>query len=402
MELPTVHRLRDQGWLKQTYWYSLQPGAPAQIQYDDGIQLRHLQMGPEDIEAYQRTKEKLWADIHGLHAARFSTEDFRQYARYNAKTADALLRHADELDVVYIHDFQLLQVGALVGLAAPCVLRWHVPWDPKRIPPYTRRFMLSVMEDFDSVVVSTRRDLQGLLDAGFKGRVRQVYPHIEVDDWPQPPPAEVARLEEAWGLDPDDPLFLLVARMDPMKRQDLAIRAFAMIRRRNPRARLALVGNGSFSGTFARIGPQSKADAWKSNLLRLVADLRLDGSVLFTHWIPDSLLVAAYSRAHAVLLPSDIEGFGLTPLEAWRYGAVPIVSDGAGAAEVVLHGVNGLVFHAGNVDELATAMEQVLVDPALRDRCATAGRLTLPQFATEKATPHIQAVLGEAMEGFGR
>src|SRR5687768_6419053 len=187
MELPTIHRLRNEGWLKRAVWYSLQPGAPAQIQYENGIELRHLHMEPEDVTAYQRTKEKLWADIHGLPAEPFSGEDFRQYARYNWKTADALLRQVDDLDIVYIHDFQLLQVGALVGLAAPCVLRWHVPWDPYRIPDYSRKFMLSVMEDFDSVVVSTRRDLQGLLDAGFKGKVRQVYPHIEVADWPEPP-----------------------------------------------------------------------------------------------------------------------------------------------------------------------------------------------------------------------
>ena len=31
----------------------------------------------------------------------------------------------------------------------------------------------------------------------------------------------------------------------------------------------------------------------------------------------------------------DIEGFGLTPLEAWRYGRVPIISSGCGAAEIV-------------------------------------------------------------------
>ena len=402
MVLPTLSNLRSVGWMKQAYWYSLQPGAPAEVDLQGDIQLRHIEMPADELKSYGRSKEKLWNDIHGLPSQPFSGEDFRQYARFNARTADALLEHADELDVAYIHDFQLLQVGALLGLAAPCVLRWHVPFNPKLIPPYTRNWMLRVMEDFDAVMVSTRRDLQGLMDAGFKGKARQVYPHIEPSDWPDTTPSQVAEMEDKWNLKPSTTVFLLVARMDPMKRQDLAIRAFAKVHAANPDTRLVLVGNGSFSGKLGGQTSKGKSEEWRNKLQWITAELGLTNAVTFAHWVPDGLLAAAYARADAVLLTSDIEGFGLTPLEAWRYGRVPILSSGCGAAEIVTDRINGLIFPAGDESALASAMMSILTDRTMVDRVGEAGRATLPLYAASQVNPTIRAILDEAIQGYAR
>ena len=401
MVLPTIQQLRGAGFVGKVDWYSLNPGAPPLVPFDDGETiLHHLQMKPADLEAYGRSKEKLWADIHGLPHPPLQAEDFRQYARYNARTADAMLEHAGDLELAYIHDFQLMQVGSLIGLAAPCVLRWHVPFDPRRMPAYTRQFLVRVMEDFDSVIVSTRRDLQGLVDAGFHGKVRQIYPHIEPKDWPAAKPDEVARLEEVWDLRPDDPLLLMVARMDPMKRHDLAVRAFARVRRKHPRARLALVGNGSFSGRLgSSVGP-GKADLWRAEVQGVAAELGVADAIRFAHWVPDGLLAAAYTRAAAVLLPSDIEGFGLTPLEGWMHARPCIVSSGIGAAEIVTKDVNGLVFPAGDEEALASCMDRILSDPAAADRMGEVGKATLPNHTAEAALPPVRAVLDEALAGF--
>jgi glycosyltransferase involved in cell wall biosynthesis len=401
MVLPTLQNFRQQGWMRKAYWYSLQPGAPDRVDLEGGaIQLRHIDMPADELKAYGRSKEKLWNDLHGLPSQRFSADDFRQYARYNFRTADALLEHAEELDVAYIHDFQLLQVGAMLGLAAPCVLRWHVPFNPKLIPAYTRHWMLRVMEDFDAVMVSTRRDLQGLVDAGFHGRVRQVYPHINPDDWPMPTAAQVSDLEAQWNLRPDTRVFLLVARMDPMKRQDLAIRAFARIHNQDPNTRLVLVGNGSFSGPLGGHTGKGKSAEWREKLKWIVAELSLTNAVTFAHWIPDGLLAAAYRRSEAVLLTSDIEGFGLTPLEAWRYGRVPIISKGCGAAEIIVHGNNGLLFDVGSEESLADAMRTVLQDRSGVERMGESGRITLPNFTASHVNPAIRGLFDEVIENY--
>ncbi len=401
MVLPTLQHLRAAGFLNHAHWYSLNPGAPSVVPMDGGnVTLHHLDMNPVALEAYGRSKEKLWADIHGLPHAPLQAEDFRQYARYNARTADALLEHGSDLELAYIHDFQLMQVGGLIGPAAPCVLRWHVPWDPKRMPPYTRQFLLRAMEDFDAVIVSTRRDLQGLMDAGFHGKVRQIYPHIDPQDWPSATQEGLRRLEEAWHLPEDAPLFLMVARMDPMKRHDLAVRAFARVAKKHPTARIAFIGNGSFSGKLGATTGPGKADRWRATVEAETQKLGLRDRVVFAHWVPDDLLAAAYARCTAVLLPSDIEGFGLTPLEGWIYKRPAIISDGIGASEIVNHGVNGLVFPAGNEAAFADAMDRVLSDPEATRRMGETGNVTLPNFTAQAAGPRIKEVLDEALAGF--
>jgi len=248
--------------------------------------------------------------------------------------------------------------------------------------------------------VSTRRDLHGLLDAGFRGKVRQIYPHIEPTDWSEATPNDIARLEETWGLHPDDPLLLLVARMDPMKRHDLALRAFARLAASHPKARLALVGNGSFSGRLgSSVGP-GKADKWRAHLEHVAADLGISDRVIFTHWVPDGLLSAAYARAAAVVLPRHIEGFGLTPLEGWVHGRPCIVSSGIGASEIVVNGVNGLVFPAGDDEAFAVAMRRILDSREDADKMGEAGRASLPNFTAKASVPHVKAVLEDARQGF--
>lgn len=398
MVLPSLRELRKSGWLHHADWYSLQPGAPTNVALDDGtITLHSLDMPPEQLQAYGRGKEKLWNDLHGLPSQPFNGEDFRHYVRFNARATDAMFEHAAEADLAYIHDFQMLQVGGLVGLAAPCVMRWHVPFDPRLIPAYTRHWIVRALESFDTVIVSTRRDLQGLIDAGFTGRVRQVYPHIEPRDWPEPTAAQRQALADRWALGPDTKLILLVARMDPMKRQDLAIAAFARLRRRYPDSRLVLVGNGSFSGKLGGAQGKGKSALWREHLVSLVSGLALTEHVIFARWIDDALLAAAYQRADAVLLPSDIEGFGLTPLEAWRYGRVPVLSRGCGAAEVVIDGINGVLHDPGDRDSLVAAIDRALSDGEAARRMGEAGRATLAHHTAVAEQPVLRGLLDEAL-----
>jgi len=401
MVLPTLRTWAHNGQLREAHWLSLQPNAPSVLAYDGlPLDIHHLTLPAAELAAYARTKEKLWADIHGLPAPEWGVDDFRFYARFNWFNADTLLENSRGLDVAYIHDFQLLQTGALVGLAAPSVLRWHVPFDPARIPAYTRNFLVRMMEDFDAVVVSTRRDLEGLLNAGFHGHARQLYPHIDSREWPDVTPAQIVELEERWGLRADDPLILLVARMDPMKRQDLAIQALVRLRRTHPRARLALVGNGSFSSAKQGGLGLSKADEWRAHLEALTARLGMQDAVVFARHIPDRLLAAAYARAQAVVLPSDIEGFGLTVLEGWRYSTPSVVSRGAGSAEVVSDGLTGLTFTPGDPAHLADQLAALLDAPDATLRMGEAGHAALRNYDAPEAAAREYDILQEAIARF--
>jgi glycosyltransferase involved in cell wall biosynthesis len=404
MVLQSVQAWRASGVVAgDVHWFSLQPEGAERVRLGEvGVDLHHLRMPPDALRAYARTKEKLWADIHGLPTERFDRDDFRAFTQYNAATSDAILTEAPDLDAVYVHDFQLLQVGSLVGLAAPCVLRWHVPFVPRRIPRYTRNFLLRSMEAFDAVIVSTRRDLEGLVNAGFRGFVRQVYPHSDPEDHTRATRANEQELADVAGIPPAVPVVLCVARMDPMKRQDLVIEAFAKLLPRHPDALLVLVGNGSFSGAKKTGLGLSKAGRWRTHLETLAHDLGVLGSVRFTGWMPDPLVAAVYDRADVVVLASDIEGFGLTPFEAWAHGKPCVVTDGCGASEVVQDGLTGFTVPSGDAHVLASRIDAILTDASLGPAMGKAGRVALHAFTPKKAAAQEAGVLDRARRRFAR
>lgn len=402
MVLDTVRMWTQSGHVSRADWFSLQHEG-ARVVEVGGLPLRlhHLSLAPDEREAYARTKEKIWAHIHGAPAGPFDVDDFRFYSRYNWFTADAMLQHAPDMDAAYVHDFQLLQTGALLGLAAPSVLRWHVPFHPSIIPQYTRNFLVRLMEDFDSTIVSTQRDYQGLLAAGYRGSVHQIYPHINPKEWPAPSPSAIQAFEDDVGLKRDDPVLLCVARMDPMKAQDVAIRAMRSVRLAHPRARLVLVGNGSFSSSRGAGLGLPKATLWSTELQALVAEQGLRDAVTFAHWIPDNELSAAYARADLVLLPSRIEGFGLTVLEGWRHQKPCIVSSGAGAAEIIQEGENGLTFPSGDAGELAAKISLTLSNRGRLEFMGQAAAHSMMRYSVTRAAPKILQVLEETIDRFG-
>lgn len=385
------------------HWFSLQPDGAERLRLDEAaIELHHLRMPSEALRAYARTKEKLWADIHGLPTERFDRDDFRAFTQYNAATSDAILAEAPDLDAVYVHDFQLLQVGSLVGLAAPCVLRWHVPFVPRLVPGYTRNFVLRSLEAFDAVIVSTRRDLEGLVNAGFRGYARQVYPHSDPDGHTRATRANDQELADVAGIPPAVPVVLCVARMDPMKRQDVLIEAFAKVMPNHPDALLVLVGNGSFSGAKKTGLGLTKAGRWRSHLETLAHDLGVLPSVRFTGWMPDPLVAAAYARADVVVLASDLEGFGLTPFEAWGHGKPCVVTTGCGAAEVVQDGLTGFTVPPGDPAALASRIDAILADATLGPSMGKAGAIALRAFTPKRAAAQEVAVLERARRRFAR
>lgn len=399
--LGNVRRWHETGWLRKARWLSLQPGAPETLAFPGlPLTLQHLDMPREELAGYARTKEHLWSEIHGTESPVFDLEDYKSYVRYNWLTCKALLQQLSDLDIVYVHDFQLTQVGAMIGLAAPAVIRWHVPFDARRIRPYTRNFLVRRLEDFDAVIVSTRRDLEGLMRSGFHGNARQLYPSIDTREWPEPSADQVADFEERCGLDRDTPIVLCVARMDPMKRQDLLLQAMARLRAAHPTAKLVLVGNGSFSSLQAGGLGLSKAERWSSRLKTLVQELRLEDRVVFAHWLPDRLLAAAYRRANIVVLCSDVEGFGLTVFEAWRYARPIVVTAGCGVSEVVHDGVNGRVVPSGHAEALAGALGELLGSSEMCERLGAAARRTVMNHDASLQAGHVSSILQETIDHF--
>jgi glycosyltransferase involved in cell wall biosynthesis len=148
-----------------------------------------------------------------------------------------------------------------------------------------------------------------------------------------------------------DYLFV-VSRLAPHKRVDLVVRALA-----EPEAagvRCVIAGTGEEL----------------PNLRRLAVRLGVDGRVEFLGRIDDAALVRRLAGCRAVCFPPYQEDYGLVTAEAFA-SARPVITctDSGGPAELVQHGVQGLVCEP-NASALAVAMRELMED---RNRAAAMG-----------------------------
>jgi glycosyltransferase involved in cell wall biosynthesis len=113
--------------------------------------------------------------------------------------------------------------------------------------------------------------------------------------------------------------------------------------------------------------------------------LSLRDAVRFTGPVPEAELVDLLQRATVVAIPSLYEGFSLPAVEAMAC-ATPLVTTDAGALPEVVGTKAGLRVPAGDVGELAAALQLVLNSPSLAEQLGRAGRRRVLQGYTWRAT----------------
>lgn len=369
-------------------WVALGPGYPPSVIMDN-IKVSFVDLDPITLSKYTRFKEGIYNESHGVSKYSIIGEDYIAYATYNWLSAQKLLEYYTDTDVYFINDFQQLLVGGIIGPSAPAILWYHIPFVPEKLNDRLRDFIIRSFEAFDAVIMSTKRDLEGLVRIGAKINVKQIYPFIDPSSFVTVSEAEIDRVEEKFGIKEDDNIVLVVARMDPIKSQDVAIKAI-----KNVNAKLVLVGNGSF--TSKTLG-HDKASIWASKLKSLIKDLHLEDKVIFTGYVNDNELMALYQRANVVALPSNIEGFGLTICEGWLYKKPAVVSRGAGVSELVIEGGNGYTFTPSSYEEMANVINNAL---KTQDKLGLMGYETVKKCSVDTAIGNIKAVMEEAISAY--
>jgi glycosyltransferase involved in cell wall biosynthesis len=169
---------------------------------------------------------------------------------------------------------------------------------------------------------------------------------------------------------PEGPLVLYVGGISPHKN----LQALLQARARMDRAcHVAIVGDyqdDAFHGCY-------------EELVALRSRLGLDAAVTFTGFVPNPDLVALYSAATLLVLPSFEEGFGLPVVEAMACG-LPVAASRRGSLPEVL-GSAGLLFDPLDAGDIASAIVRLLDDPELRARLSAEGLRRAQAFSWEAA-----------------
>jgi glycosyltransferase involved in cell wall biosynthesis len=366
MVFPLLKRMLGEGIIEDAHWVSLNPAGPEEVKVD-GITLHHISLERERMRGYGYVKEAIWKIVHGIPLELVSEviwqDEFSDYIYYNRLSAERIIKldKMHDFHLFYIHDFQQLPMGHMLRTLKPKVFRWHIPFDESMIPGEWRELLSAYFNSYDVVIVSCKRYLEALKSFGYAGEARYVYPYIDPTPYAKPTEAEIAELCRSLGIREGDRVVLVVARLDPMKGQDRAIRAIAIVAEEIQNVKLLLVGNGSFSSSRQGIG-LSKAERWACELRALAKRLGIEDRVIFAGHLSQSQLNAAYGRCDLTVLPSIREGFGLVVIESWLHGKPAIVTSRAGVAELIEDGRNGLLFDPDDPYELAEKISSLLLD----------------------------------------
>jgi L-malate glycosyltransferase len=154
---------------------------------------------------------------------------------------------------------------------------------------------------------------------------------------------------------PDEAILMHLSNFRPVKRVLDAVKIFAHVAKERP-AQLVLVGDG----------PDRSAAEWLAHDLGIQCRVRFLGK--------QERVSELLPLADLLLMPSEMESFGLAALEAMACKVPAIATRVGGVPELIDEGVTGLLFAVGDVDEMAAGALSLLKDPARLDAMRDAAR----------------------------
>jgi N-acetyl-alpha-D-glucosaminyl L-malate synthase BshA len=181
---------------------------------------------------------------------------------------------------------------------------------------------------------------------------------------------------------PGEAILMHLSNFRPVKRVVDVVRIFAQVAREVP-AQLVLVGDG----------PDRSAAEW------LAHDLQIHEKVHFMG--KQERVNELLPLADLMLMPSELESFGLAALEAMACKVPSIATRVGGVPELIDDGVTGLLYPVGNVDDMAAGAVALLKDRDRLEAMREAGRRTAQKrFCSSLVVPqyvrYYQSVLDNA------
>lgn len=176
-------------------------------------------------------------------------------------------------------------------------------------------------------IAAQRPDICVALSENVRGRIKKYYGRDSVVIYP---PVGSGFNPKPYTLVPR-PFFLIVSRLVPYKRIDIAIEAFNKLG-----WSLKIVGVGSEMGKLKRMA---------------------NSNIEFLQELTEEELLVYYQNCQALIFPGE-EDLGLTPIEVQAAGKPVIAYKGGGVLETVIEGITGEFFYPQTVGALVKVLRQ--------------------------------------------
>ena len=210
-----------------------------------------------------------------------------------------------------------------------------------------------------------------------KNHIEVVYNFVNCDVYLRDAEAPKRRLEYASA---GERILVHLSNFRPVKRLTDVVEIFDRVRKEIP-SKLLLVGDGP---------DRSKAE-W------LAVQKGIHDHVIFLG--KQDRVQEKLAISDVMLLPSELESFGLAALEATACKVVPITTRVGGLPEVIEHGRNGFMADVGDIDAMAQYTIDLLSDPKKLDIMAVQARATAQaRFCSTKIIPLYEAFYRRVLE----
>ena len=224
-----------------------------------------------------------------------------------------------------------------------------------------------IYQSADAVIANAEYACERLRKIGVPSeRIHKITPGVDCEVFspgsPNPELRAFHRLSNHFVL-------LTVARLIPRKGHDMVLRAVAKLGADFPDLRYLIVGSG----------PE------EASLRKLAATLGIAQRVTFAGFVADKQLPDYYRLSNLLVMPNreqnnDLEGFGISFLEASATAKPVIAGRSGGTSEAVKHGISGELIDPKNLDQLVAAIRGFVVNA---ERGEFMGRLGRKRAATE-------------------
>ena len=300
------------------------------------------------------------ANIH-YHEVEVSRYPLFEYPPYDLALATRMAEVAQlyDLDLLHVHYAIPHSVSALLarqmlasgprGRRLPFVTTLHgtditlVGLDRSYLP--ITRYSIEQSDGVTAISNYLRDRTLRVFDV--KNRIEVIYNSVNCDVYKRDPET-VAKLRAEYAPNGEHVLVHL-SNFRPVKRLTDVIEIFDRVHKQLP-SRLLLIGDG----------PDRSVAEW------LAVQKGIHNDVLFLG--KQDQIYDKIGVADIMLMPSELESFGLAALEAMACEVVPIATRAGGVPEVVDHGVTGYLADVGDVETMSRyALELLRNEHQLRE-----------------------------------
>jgi len=325
--------------------------------------------------------------IH-YHEVEVSTYPLFQYPPYCLALASRMAEVAESynLDVLHVHYAVPHSISALLAqqmLAPtrrlPFITTLHgtditlVGADPSYFP--ITKFSIEKSDGISSISDYLRERTVDVF--GVANEIRVIKNFVNCDLYHP----DEAKTGAAAYAPAGEKLLIHLSNFRPVKRVLDCVRILAEVRKSVP-AHLLMAGDG----------PE------RSSAEHLARELKVDRHVSFLG--KQSHVERLIPLAHVLLMPSELESFGLVALEAMACGVVPVATRVGGVPELITHGEDGYLEAVGDVAAQAARVVRLLTDGDLHYRMRKAGRWNASErFCSDKIIPQYEKYYEDVVNG---